>query len=115
MRHKLNYGAFEIDSLPGNSQIAMCHHFLVLKEFRGKGMGHELKRHQDQVLNQYHYGYAIATVAAHNTAQIKCMEASNWRLLDEFWNERYGETTTIWGKQLDAGKDPRQPLCKQES
>lgn len=125
MRHSLNYGTFEIDSLPGNSQIAMCHHFLVRKEFRGKGLGHDLKKWQDEVLNRYHYGYAIATVAAHNTAQIKCMEASGWKLLDEFHNDRHGEFTTIWGKILNAGQDPRQtkehafmtfpPPCKQES
>lgn len=107
MRHCLDYGAFEVDSLPGNSQVAICHHFLVLKQNRGKGYGHNLKVWQEQVLNKHHYGYAIATVAAHNTAQIKCMEKSGWKLLDTFWNERHGEMTTIWGKRLSAGNDHR--------
>lgn len=105
MRHCLDYGAFEIDPLPGNSQVAICHHFLVLKKHRGKGLGHDLKAWQEEVLNKHHYGYAIATVAANNEPQIKCMEASGWRLLDTFWNERHGEMTTIWGKQLAAGQE----------
>lgn len=109
MRHDLDYGAFEIDSFPGNFQIAICHHFLVLKALRGKGLGHALKQHQDQILNQAHYGYALSTVAAHNTAQIRCMTKSGWILLDTFWNERHGEMTTIWDKRLDAGVDPRAP------
>ena len=107
MRHRLEFGAFEIDSFPGNSQLAICHHFLVLKTMRGNGYGHILKNWQHQVLNQHHYGYTLATVASHNVPQIKCMEKGGWKLLDTFWNDRNNETTTVWGKLLDAGRDLR--------
>ena len=108
MRHKLEFGAFEIDSLPGNSQIAMCHHFMVLNQYRGKGRGRELKEYQEQVLEQMHYGYAIATVAAHNIPQIKIMEATGWKRLDTFYNVRHGEMTIIWGKHLKDGQSAPQ-------
>ncbi len=61
-------GAYEIDTIPAQPQIAHCQGFFVLADLRGKGNGHVLKRHQMARLASKHYDYATATVDAGNDA-----------------------------------------------
>ena len=38
-RYCTQYGAYEIDSVPGQPQLAHCHGFFVAPEHRGTGLG----------------------------------------------------------------------------
>lgn len=40
------FGCYEIDSLPSQVGVAICHGLEVFPEHRGRGLGHELKRWQ---------------------------------------------------------------------
>lgn len=90
-------GAFEISSLPGQPQIAVCHSFFVRTEERGKGAAHHLKARQAAELRLNNYDFAICTVAAGNAAQKRVLERAGWSKLAEFANTRNNETTEIWG------------------
>ena len=57
-RYATEHGAYEIDSVPGQPQIAHCHSLHVKREHRGKGYGHALKAHQMQMLRDLGYDYA---------------------------------------------------------
>ncbi len=54
--------AFEIDSLPSQCQVAICHGFFVKPEARGQGLAHLAKMEQARLLKDLAYDYAICTV-----------------------------------------------------
>lgn len=97
MRYAKHYGAFEVSSLPGQSQVAVCHSFFVNENQRGKGFAHKLKAKQLGVLQAKSYDYAICTVAASNAAQRAVLAEGGWQKLAEFRNHRSSETTELWG------------------
>lgn len=96
-RHASPSGAFEIDSLPGQCQVAVCHSFFVAERHRGRGEGHILKRVQRTILRAAHYDFAVCTVSAKNERQIAILTEQGWKKLDSFYNHRLGETTELWG------------------
>lgn len=93
------YGAFEITTLPGQSQVAVCHGFVVPEHKRGQGFGHELKSIQNYELGELHYDFAVCTVAAGNAAQKKVLTKAGWAYLTHFRNTRSSEITELWGFQ----------------
>jgi hypothetical protein len=95
-RHSNPFGAFEIDSLPGQSQVAVCHAFFVPEDLRGRGYGHCLKELQEIELDIQHYDLAICTVAAGNRRQKRVLKQAGWRYLIGFRNRRSAETTELW-------------------
>lgn len=96
-RHVDENGGFEITSLPGQCQVAICHGFFINEGQRGKGKGKLLKAQQNRALRQLHYNYAICTVSENNAAQIATLKANGWHFLTSFRNNRMAETTEIWG------------------
>lgn len=101
-RHSTDAGAFEIDSLPGQSQVAVCHSFFVRDDVRGQGNGHALKARQADELRLGNYDFAICTVAGGNTAQKRVLERAGWKKLAQFNNRRSCETTEVWGCTTDT-------------
>lgn len=95
-RHSNLFGAFEIDSLPGQSQVAVCHSFMVPEDMRGHGHGHRLKSMQAIELDIQHYDLAICTVSAGNEKQKRILAKAGWIYLTGFRNRRSAETTELW-------------------
>lgn len=93
-------GAFEITSLPGQCQVAVCHSFFVHEQQRGIGNAHYLKRMQHNALLRANYDFAICTVAAGNAAQKAALTKAGWKKLAEFRNSRQSETTELWGMEV---------------
>lgn len=100
MRISTHHGACEIDSLPGQSQIAICHSFFIANFKRGNGKGHQLKFKQMKALYRAQYDYALCTVAGDNERQKHVLSKSRWKKLAEFANRRSGGVTEIWGYAL---------------
>lgn len=100
MRISTIHGACEIDSLPGQSQIAICHSLFVSGHARGKGAGHLLKRKQIKELYRLQYDYAMCTVAGDNERQKRILTQAGWKILVEFSNRRSVAVTEIWGYAL---------------
>ena len=98
-------GAYEIDTIPAQPQIANCYGFFVRSSVRGKGFGHQLKRKQMARLAQEHYDYATATVDASNHAQKRVLTKAGFRRLDAFSNTKTGSTTELWGCAISTTKD----------
>lgn len=98
-RHCDTAGAFEITSLPGQSQVAVCHSFFVEEHQRGRGHGKSLKNSQNKALRTLHYDFAICTVAECNAGQKRILEQAGWKKLSEFRNRRSSEVTELWGYQ----------------
>lgn len=90
-------GACEITSLPGQSQVAVCHGFFIHENHRKHGNSHLLKAVQRHTLQSMRYDYAICTVSANNLAQKATLTQAGWTKLAEFRNHRSSETTELWG------------------
>lgn len=99
-RYALTCGAFEIDSLPSQCQIAVCHGFYVNPAARKQGFGHVLKTEQMEVLQHLNYNFAICTVVSSNVAQKKILERSGWEFMRKFYSERQDEHVEVWGIEL---------------
>lgn len=96
-RYATPYGAYEIDSVPGQSQIAHCHSLFVKREHRGKGHGTALKAHQMNVLRELGYNYATCTIDAQNDRQRAVLEKAGWVHLSNISNSRTDGITQLWG------------------
>lgn len=99
MRYHHSAGAYEITTLPGQPQVAICHSFFVRHGQRGHGKGHEIKAQQRHTLQALHYDYALCSVSANNHAQKAILTQGGWTKLAEFHNHRQAETTELWGTQ----------------
>lgn len=96
-RYSTPYGAYEIDSIPGQPQLAHCHSLYVRMEHRGNGKGHALKAHQMQTLRDLGHDYATCTIDAQNERQRAVLEKAGWNLLRNIANSRTGGVTQLWG------------------
>lgn len=96
-RYATEYGAYEIDSTPGQPQIAHCHSLHIKREHRGKGHGRSLKAHQMQMLQSLGYDYATCTTDASNEPQRAILERAGWHLLQNITNSKTGGITQLWG------------------
>jgi GNAT superfamily N-acetyltransferase len=92
------YGAFEIESLPSQPQIGVCHAFFVRHDMRGRGLAHNLKSHQEQALINWNYDYGLCTCDGGNAVQQRVLESAGWKRLDTFVNSKTGGATQLWGK-----------------
>lgn len=103
-RHATPYGAYEIDSVPGQPQIAHCHSLFVKREQRGRGYGHMLKAHQMATLYGLNYDYATCTIDSSNERQRAVLEKAGWHLLQNIHNSRTGNCTQLWGWNVRVSK-----------
>lgn len=107
-RYAYGPSAFEIDSLPSQCQVAICHGFFVKPESRGQGLAHLAKMEQARLLKDLAYDYAICTVMASNQAQKRVLEKAGWAHLTEFYSARQDEQIEIWGKATHhEGDEPK--------
>jgi GNAT superfamily N-acetyltransferase len=103
-RYATPYGAYEIDSVPGQPQIAHCHSLFVKIEHRGQGLGHALKAHQMQTLHALGYNYATCTIDYSNYRQHEVLTKAGWHMLQNINNSRTGNCTQLWGWHVKESK-----------
>lgn len=102
-RHTTFAGTFQVDSMPQQPQLALCHGFFVPMRQRGRKLAHKLKLQQMQYLAGENFDFAVATVDGANIAMQKVMEGAGWQRLAEFPNSRTGGSTQIWGAKVGDG------------
>lgn len=97
MRYSTPAGAYEIDSVPSQPQVANCHGFFVQRELRGHGLAHKLKSHQNMMLAALGYDFATCTVCAGNAAQKTVLTRAGWARLAAFVSSKTGDHVELWG------------------
>lgn len=102
MRYATLHGAYEIESLPSQPQVAHCHGFFIHKLLQRLGLGHALKAHQNKQLAILKYDYAICTVCGNNAAQKSVLAQAGWAKLAEFTSGKTGEEVEIWGWEVSS-------------
>ena len=102
-RYAIGHAAFEIDSLPSQCQVAICHGFFVDPASRGKGIAHQAKKAQAEILKGLAYDYSICTVMADNQAQKHVLEKAGWECIAEFYSARQDAQIELWGFEINQG------------
>ena len=97
MRFSTPHGSYEIQSMPSQPQLALCHGFFVRVPMRGKGLANKLKQHQAQTLATLGYDYATCTVCSSNLTQKHVLQNAGWRMLASFNSSKTGEPVELWG------------------
>ncbi|EXI76539.1 MAG TPA: N-acetyltransferase [Candidatus Accumulibacter phosphatis] len=100
MRFATPVGAYEIDSVPSQPQVAHCHGFFVHNDRRGRGLAHDLKTHQNLMLSRLGYDFATCTVCRSNDRQKKVLARAGWRSLASFVSSKTGEQVELWGYEI---------------
>lgn len=99
-RYAYPFGAFCIDAIPNQPQVAHCHSFFVHDTHRGQGKGKLLKLTQLEVLRTLGFNFATCTTAGDNHRQHRVLESVGWNRLCEFPNSLTGGTTVLWGWEV---------------
>lgn len=94
-------GAYEVISLPNQTQAAFCYGFVIPVSKRNKGAGTALKGVQSAMLSDMKYDYAMCTVDASNDGMKKILESSGWKRIDQFFNTRSNGYTEVWRYVVD--------------
>lgn len=93
---------WSVDPLPGNNEVAVSHGSVIYNtQDRGKGLGQKLHEERLEYIRSC-YSYALATVDAANTPQVKIMEKNGWKVLDQFVSACTGNTVLIYGKRVET-------------
>lgn len=104
MRFATNVGAYEIDSVPSQPQVAHCHGFFVRADLRGRGFAHQLKTDQNITLIALKYDYAMCTVCSNNIAQKRVLEGAGWSRTGEFMSSKSGAAVEVWGWEVQKAR-----------
>ena len=104
-RYATEYGAFCIEQIPNQPQVAHCHSFHIKDAYRGRGLAKQLKLYQCHVLQTLSFDYATCTTAGDNVRQHRVLEGLGWKRLDEFKNSATGATTILWGWKVQPVKE----------
>lgn len=102
------YGCYEIDSLPSQVGVAICHGFEVFPEYRGQGMAAKLKAHQMETLQSLGYRFAQCTVVADNSRQTSTLKRAGWEQMARFYSTRQAKHVEIWGCPICSRTETRE-------
>lgn len=100
MRFANEYGACEIDTLPGSPQVAVSHAVFIYPEQRGTGKGtvnHVLRLNR---LKRLGYNYVMATMRAGNQREEAILLKNGWKKLDQFTSSATGHQVILWGRSI---------------
>lgn len=99
-RYAYPFGAFCIEAIPNQPQVAHCHSFFIHAEQRGQGLAKLMKQSQCDILRAQGFNFATCTTAGDNTRQHRVLEYCGWNKLSEFSNSQSGKTTILWGWEV---------------
>jgi L-amino acid N-acyltransferase YncA len=102
MRFSDENGFYEIDNLPGCTQVAVSHNSVIYEEQRGKGHGTKANELRIEKAKFLGYDYILCTVDASNEAQLRILKNNEWNELDSFDSRKTGHHVIIFGKRLNT-------------
>lgn len=93
-------GSYELHSMPGCPQVCISCRAFIYKERRECGLGTDANTNRLQQMADLGYDYALATVDATNTAQIRIMEHNGWTNLASFDSSSTGHPIILYGRRI---------------
>lgn len=99
-RYANDYGACEIDSLPGSAQVGVSHSVFIREEYRGKGIGDANHKLRLKRAKELHYDLLICTVRADNEKEQVNLHDNGWEYMTRFKSSNTGNWVQLWSRQL---------------
>jgi RimJ/RimL family protein N-acetyltransferase len=93
-------GAYCIEAIPNQPQVAHCHSFFIAHDKRGKKFGSAMKVDQCKKLRELGFNYATCTTRADNAAQAAVLTRCGWTPISRFGNSNTGGETVLWGWEV---------------
>lgn len=100
MRYSSVSGTWELDNLPGCTQVCVSHSAFVLPELRGTGHGKADHEERLEQISELKYNYALATTDSRNERQNNILIKNGWRELDRFMSSKTQHNVIIWGRLM---------------
>jgi hypothetical protein len=93
---------YQLDDLPGCSQVAVSHSMFLHPNCRGQGYSYTAGFDRIRKMKELGYDYAICTVDSSNVAEIKQLNNSGWFSIGIFDSKKTGHVVRIYGKSLNT-------------
>ena len=100
MRYSDEFGCWQLDDLPGCSQICVSHSAFVLPDARSKGYGDKYHKQRLQQMKDLHYECAIATVREGNVHQEMILNNNGWDKIHSITSKKTGNKVGIWIRNI---------------
>ena len=100
MRFSGKYGTWQLDDLPGCSQVCVSHSAFVLPDKRREGFGTAYHQERLRQIADLKYDCAIATVADGNEYQKRILTEARWTCVHKFKSRKTGHYVGIWVKDI---------------
>lgn len=100
MRYSDQFGCWQLDDLPGCSQVCVSHSAFVLPSHRDKGFGDQYHKQRLQQIKDLKYDSAIATVDEENHRQIKILTNNGWSRVHVFESSKTKHKVGLWVKDV---------------
>ncbi len=101
MRYGDGIHNFQLDDLPGCSQVAVSHSMFINPKFRGQHRSYRHGEYRIGMMKALGYDYAICTVDSNNVAEIKQLTKNGWSFIVCFTSKKTGHVVRIYGKNLN--------------
>lgn len=100
MRFANTQGFYELNEMPGCSQIVVSNNAFIHHVHRGRGCGK--KQHRERVIHAHDMGFdfMIATVVSTNAIGKHIMASHGWSKMNQFRSTKTGHIVEIWGRHL---------------
>lgn len=100
MRMREGHTVWEVDTLPGCSQVAVSHSMFIGPKDRGQGFSKTEGQLRLQRMQDLGWDYVLCTVDLSNERQIKQLIGNGWKQLDMFTSAKTGHTVALFGRLL---------------
>lgn len=99
-RYSGTYGSWQLDDLPGCSQVCVSHSAFILPDKRGGDLGNNYHRVRLIQIKEQKYDAVIATVDERNERQIKILTKFGWTKLRVFKSNKTGHDVGLWFRDV---------------
>ena len=100
MKYSFEHCIYELDTLPGCTQIAISHGMFILPEHRGKGLNKVYLNKREEHAKSLGYDVILATVEAANIKEIKTLLNAGWYKHLIFNSKKTGNNVAMLSKIL---------------
>lgn len=93
--------SYQLDDLPGCSQVVVSHSMFIIPAYRNQGYSYKCGFDRLRMMRDLHYDYAICTVDSSNEAEIKALNVMQFSPIGMFDSRKTGHLVRIYGKSLN--------------
>lgn len=107
MRLASKHQFYEVDSLPGCTQMAVSHSLFTPDKYRGKGLGKRGMLARLKQIEGLGYDCVMCTTSMSNKAQTFILMWTGWIIVHRFTSTKTGNVVSVWVKNINIKKETK--------